>query len=77
MKLTPIKNNMTEVELDDKRVLFSYSTPVAVIGYHTNGDCFVYKTAKKWSKTTSRHINLFLDGKSAQEMPQDYFDKLV
>lgn len=52
MKLTPIKANMTEVQIGDKRVLFSYKTPVA---YYQDGKA--YQTNKKWSQTTTRHIN--------------------
>ena len=29
MQLTPIASNMTEVETDEARILFSYRTPVA------------------------------------------------
>ena len=29
MLLTPIASNMTEIETDDARILFSYRTPVA------------------------------------------------
>lgn len=77
MNLKPIASNMTELELDNVRILFSYSTPVACIGYHDNGDCFVYKTDKKWSNTTTRHVNKYVTGKWAQPMPQEYFDNLV
>lgn len=77
MKIKPIASNMTELELNNVRVLFSYQTPVAVIGYHDNGDCFVYKTDKKWSSTTTRHINKYLAHKWAKPMPQEYFDNLV
>jgi hypothetical protein len=55
MKLTPIKANMTEIEIGDKTILFSYKTPVA---YYENGKA--YQTSKKWSVTTSRHINQWL-----------------
>jgi len=52
MKLTSIKANMTEIEIGDKTILFSYKTPVA---YHQVG-VGSFKTDKKWSNTTSRHI---------------------
>ena len=52
MKLNPIASNMTEVEIGDTLVLFSYKTPVACrMGGH------FYRTEKHWSVTTSRHIN--------------------
>ena len=33
MQLTPIASNMTEIETDDARILFSYRTPVAAYVY--------------------------------------------
>ena len=78
MRIKPIASNMTELVLNDgTQVLFSYQTPVACIGYYDNGDCFVFKTEKKWSSTTSRHINKYLSHKWAKPMPQEYFDNLV
>ena len=54
MKLTPIASNMTELELNDgTRVLFSYSTPVAVFRPGSGWG----RTATYYSKTTSGHIN--------------------
>lgn len=67
MKLRQIGLNQTEVILNlessaladfnaNYTILFSYQTPVA---------CFVsgvgaFKTAKKWSVTTSKHINAWM-----------------
>ena len=73
MQLTPIASNMTEVETDLGRVLFSYRTPVAAYVF---GEGFV-KTEKFWSVTTSRHINKWLDGGTAKEVEQTYLDELV
>jgi hypothetical protein len=73
MKLKNIGSNMTEVETSDGTlVLFSYSTPVA---------CFVpavgyMKTDKKWSATTSRHINKWT-GANCESRPQSYFDSII
>lgn len=74
MKLTPIKANMTEVQIGKVRVLFSYQTPVATHCQET--DSFK-RTSKKWSSTTTRHINHWLDGTRAEEIDQDFFDNLV
>jgi hypothetical protein len=52
MKLNPIKSNMTELELNDKVILFSYKTPVAMCDYSN-----IYKTDRYYSQTTSKHIN--------------------
>lgn len=80
MKLNPIGSNMTEVEIGDKTILFSYKTPVA---YHQAGIGYA-KTSKYWSVTTSRHINkwLKLNGYDAsrsdglREIDQAELDKL-
>ena len=73
MQLTPIASNMTEIETDDARILFSYRTPVAAyvfgVGY--------VKTDKWWSVTTSRHINKWTDNCTVKEVSQTYLDNLV
>jgi len=72
MNLTPIGTNRTQLDLKDgTSVLFSYSTPVAALT--DNG---YYRTSKKWSVTTSRHIDKWLGGVLAKEQPQEYFDSL-
>ena len=73
MQLTPIASNMTEIETDDARILFSYRTPVAAYVF---GEGFL-KTEKFWSVTTSRHINKWLDGGTPKEVTQTYLDNLV
>lgn len=76
MKLTPIKSNMTEVNIKGTTILFSYSTPVAC---HVIGKGYL-KTSKKWSATTSKHINQWLkmnDAKSVQEVPQETIQHIL
>lgn len=77
MKLKNIGSNMTEAELNDGRlVLVSYSTPVAV---HIPGEG-AYKTEKRWSATTSKHINKWAGLRCISykwEKTQDYFDRLI
>ena len=71
MNLKPLASNKTELTLaDGTQVLFSYQTPVAC---WTNGEYF--KTSKKWSHTTTRHINSWVH--LAIEKPQEYFDNLI
>jgi hypothetical protein len=71
MKLEPLSGNKNQITLSDgTQVLFSYATPVAC---WVNGEYF--KTSKKWSQTTSRHINSWVH--LAIERPQEYFDNLV
>jgi len=75
MKLTPIAANQTELSLNNgTQVFFSYETPVAaycpVQGY--------IRTAKKWSTTTSRHINKWLKGiTEVTEVSQESLYELV
>jgi hypothetical protein len=71
MKIKPIQSNMTELTLNNgTQVLFSYQTPVA---------CWIdgqfFKTDKKWSNTTTRHINKW--SHLAIAKPQTFFDELT
>lgn len=71
MNLKPLASNKTELTLSDgTQVLFSYATPVAC---WKDGEFF--KTSKKWSHTTTRHINSWAH--LATEKPQEYFDNLI
>ena len=59
MKLNNIGSNQTELEYSDgTKIFFSYSTPVA--GW--NNEVGYFRTTKKYSRTTSRHINKYLEG---------------
>lgn len=75
MKLKPIASNMTEIITDGKvdAVLFSYRTPVAC---HIDGQGY-FRTSHKWSATTTKHINKWLRGFTAEEKPQEFFDSLL
>jgi hypothetical protein len=78
MRIKPIASNMTELTLaNGDRVLFSYETPVALF----TQDEFV-QTNKKWSKTTTKHINKWfsLSGwllATNRYENQEYFNNLV
>ena len=74
LTVKPVASNMTLVDTDRHIVLFSYATPVASFD---KSKYQFYKTSKKWSKTTTRHINKWIDGVQAVEQPQDYFDNLL
>ncbi len=73
---------MTELELFyGMRVLVSYETPVAMYTPYEPQEG-LYRTSKKWSATTTRHINKWLAQFehrkiSVGEMPQEYFDNLL
>ena len=73
MQLRPIASNMTQLDLaDGTSVLFSYKTPVAALT--DNG---YYRTSTKWSVTTSRHINKWLEGVNADTVDQEILDALT
>ena len=73
MHIQTIGSNQTELTFNKGQVLFSYKTPVAAytpsLGY--------IKTATKWSSTTSRHINKWLEGVTATVVNQEVLDNLV
>ena len=75
MKLTPIAANQNEVSINDgTQIFFSYRTPVAAYlpskGYA--------RTERFWSKTTSRHINKWLQGvNNVSEVSQTVLDNLA
>ena len=79
MKINHIGSNMTEIETETARVLFSYSTPVAAYLYITgeNRPVGYVKTSKHWSVTTSKHINKWLNGANAQTVDQEFLANLV
>ena len=70
LHLSNIGSNQTELTANGVKVLFSYQTPVAA---WINGEYF--KTDKKYSKTTTKHINNWVH--LAIEKPEDFFDNLV
>lgn len=68
--------NSVSIKIDNKIILISYKTKVAYYDLLTNK---IYKTAKKWSNTTSKHINKFLkDFKNIEiiEVDQNILDNL-
>ncbi len=72
LELKPMGANKTLLVCNGMKVLFSYKTPVACeIGLR------YYKTSYKFSKTTTRHINAWLDGVKAEEKEQEFFHALV
>lgn len=64
-------SNQTILDLGDAgEVLFSYETPVA--GIHPRMG-FV-RCTQFYSPTTSKHVNAYLSGVSAQGVPSQFFD---
>ena len=79
MTVKSIAANQTELHFHSTGsiVFFSYETPVA---------CFVpgkgiYRTEKKWSATTTRHINKFIErtnpASTVTLVPQNVVDSFV
>jgi hypothetical protein len=74
MNLTVISNNKTLITLyNETQILYSYSTPVVV---RLPEGTFL-KTNEKYSRATTIHINTFLAGEKAYEVPQSEIDKFV
>ena len=75
-KLKSIGSNMATIStVDGTVILFSYETPVAAL---LPSGRYV-KTSKKWSPTTTKHINKWLVGVFApvEELEQNFFDSLI
>ena len=65
--------NKTELHKDGGTVVFySYETPVAAC---VDGIKYV-RTDRKYSVTTSKHINQWLDGVEAETVTQSYINTL-
>ena len=74
MKLKRIGYNKTVVELNNGgEVFYSYDTPVA----GRSADYEYFRTEDYYSKTTSRHINNYLEGVNAMVISQQLIDKLA
>ena len=71
MKLNSIAKNQTELTGKDKIIFFSYNTPV--VAFINGVWC---KTSKKFSATTTRHINQYLAGQPAELKNQEFFNSL-
>lgn len=79
MNIKNIGSNQTEVTINGMIILYSYSTPVAVYASNINELGIQrghYKSSKKHSKTTSKHINQWFCGEYI-EKDQFWFDMLV
>ena len=69
LKIRQVGSNQTELTINREIILFSYQTPVAILGIRN------YKTDQYYSKTTSRHINSFFKGlEKPKEIPQRIID---
>tara|TARA_B110000211_G_scaffold219335_1_gene265000 strand:- start:275 stop:586 length:312 start_codon:yes stop_codon:yes gene_type:complete len=73
MKLNQIAANQTELDLGFAQVFFSYNTPVAA--RLTDGS--LVRTDERYSITTTKHINKWLQGCDALTVSQDRIDCLL
>jgi hypothetical protein len=76
MNLKPLKANMTEIEIGNKKILFSYQTPVAYKELTPEGMSW-YRTNKFWSRTTTRHINSWGPEGMYEPVEQSVLDNLL
>jgi hypothetical protein len=83
MELKQLGPNMTELIFKGVSLLFSYETPVAGYKHQRGSVSGLFKTERKYSRTTTRHINKYLkeewdvDPKSVEIVSQDYIEGLV
>lgn len=68
-----IGSNMTEALIGSNRFLISYHTPVAA---YIDGEGY-FRTSRKWSSTTSKHINKWLQGVAAKEISQTDLEAML
>jgi hypothetical protein len=73
MKLKQIGSNQTELDLGFCQVFFSYETPVAA--RLTDGS--LIRTQERYSVTTTKHINKWLQGCDCDRVPQERIDCLL
>jgi hypothetical protein len=73
MKLRLIGSNQTELDLGFAQVFFSYETPVAA--RITDGS--LIRTQTRYSVTTTKHINNWLQGCDCDRVPQERIDCLL
>lgn len=76
VELRNIGPNQNEVILNGVTLFFSYSTLVAA-HVSASGPINFYKTAAHYSKTTSRHINGWLNKAAARVLTQAELEAFV
>lgn len=72
IRIKQIASNMTVLHRDNCEILFSYQTPVAV--YDVKRGEYL-RTETKYSQTTSRHINKWLQGVKAITVSQQTIEE--
>ena len=73
MKLEKIGVSKTLLTLSSgSEIFYSYNTPVAA---QVAGE--FYKTSEYYSRTTSKHITEYLNGRYAHEVEQSFINQIV
>ena len=73
MKLERLGNSKSLLTLaSGSEIFYSYDTPVAA---QVSGE--FYKTNEYYSRTTSKHITQYLNGREAEEVEQSFINQIV
>lgn len=74
MELEHIKPNFTKIITDTGILYFSYKTLVAFERFDIN---VIYVTNKKYSQTTSKHINLIISSAKRESVTPEALELLA
>ena len=69
---TSMNNKLTTLYIGDKRVYFSYETPIA---FWNGNELFV--SENEWSQTTGRHLNAIDGGDKSNRIPHSQLMNLL
>ena len=73
MKIKRLGASKTILALSSgSEIFYSYDTPVAA---QISGE--LYRTKEYYSRTTSKHITQYLNGRKAEEVEQSFINQLV
>ena len=73
MKLERLGNSKSLLTLSSgSEIFYSYNTPVAA---QVAGE--LYKTKEYFSRTTSKHITQYLNGRKAEKVEQSFIQQIV
>ena len=73
MKIKRLGASKTILALSSgSEIFYSYDTPVAA---QISGE--LYRTKEYYSRTTSKHITQYLNGREAEAVPQSMINQLV
>ena len=73
MKLERLGTSKSLLTLSSgSEIFYSYDTPVAA---QVAGE--LYKTKEYYSRTTSKHITQYLNGRDAEEVEQSFINQIV